>query len=261
MSDFTNFRAVYDDLTDEVGRARYQFVADHLKNWFVQLDETPGVSEIVERLQNGLDFQSWYEEQKNSIRSVIGSGRLSYPVDREKALGMKLLLFRHFAEGKDDLWQIGFHFIGSSTNLNDLNQSAVEQIFMPMARELRRYLEVEVPKLEVIPASDRIVTVNHNSKDYTDADEAMAKLEKAIHEANDFDDPNEKEQREAEVSAARRLLKAAQVRLEPLASLLKPILVQFTTKVKDNLITAAAALASGALIALLGMGFKALLGL
>jgi len=56
-------------------------------------------------------------------------------------------------------------------------------------------------------------------------------------------------------------LKAAQVRLEPLASLLRPILVQFTTKVKDNLITTAATLASGALITLLGNGFKALLGL
>lgn len=55
----------------------------------------------------------------------------------------------------------------------------------------------------------------------------MEKLEKAIWEANDFNDPLEKEQREAEVSAARRLMKAVRVRLEPLVALVKPILVQF----------------------------------
>jgi hypothetical protein len=35
-------------------------------------------------------------------------------------------------------------------------------------------------------AAARRGTVNHNSKEYTDADEAMEKLEKAIREANDF---------------------------------------------------------------------------
>jgi hypothetical protein len=105
-----------------------------------------------------------------------------------------------------------------------------------MARELRRYLETEVAKTDAIPASDRVVTVNHNSKEYADADEAMAKLEKAIHEANDFDDPLEKEQREAEVSAARRLLKAARVRVSALVELLKPLVTQYATKLKDNLV-------------------------
>jgi hypothetical protein len=39
--DFVNFRAVYDELTDEVERAKYQFIPDHPKSWYRTLDTTP----------------------------------------------------------------------------------------------------------------------------------------------------------------------------------------------------------------------------
>jgi hypothetical protein len=44
--DFANFRAVYDDLTQEVMRAYVQFLADHISNWFRTLDTTSEVAPI-----------------------------------------------------------------------------------------------------------------------------------------------------------------------------------------------------------------------
>jgi hypothetical protein len=44
--DLTNFRAVFDELTDEVNRATYQFLPDHIANWFKTLDTTPRVAAI-----------------------------------------------------------------------------------------------------------------------------------------------------------------------------------------------------------------------
>jgi hypothetical protein len=264
MSDFTNFRAVYDDLTDEVSRAHNTFLPDHLRNWFRHLDDTPRVAAIVRRLEHGLDIDRFAEQAMEDQNETLDWGD-----HEEKALGMRLLLFRQFASGKQDISLWGFHFLHAGNNVNANAEAFVRQVFEPMVRELRRFLEKDVARLEreedeeaqQVPASDRTVTINHNSKEYTEADEAMENLEKAIREANDFQDPFEKEQREAEVSAGRRLLKAARVRLEPLAALLRPVLAQFTTKVKDNLVSAAALAVSGALITLLGLGFKALLGL
>ncbi|WP_375780477.1 hypothetical protein ACE103_17705 [Bradyrhizobium sp. ma5] len=260
MSDFTNFRAVYDELTDEVSRSRHQFVAGHLQNWFRHLDETPQVSEVIQDLQADLDFDAWYAEQKENSQGM-GPGVLNYPADSGKQLGLKLLLFRHFAAGKEVLWQFAHGFISSSRDLNVLTHDAIDQVFGPMARELRRYLEGETAKRSAVPASDRSVRVDHNSADYARADQALDELEEAVRAANTFDDPEEKEQREAEVSAARRLIRAVRVRLEPLAELLKPLLVQFGTNLKDNLVKAAAAAASAALIALFGYLLKTLLGL
>ncbi|MGV7213413.1 hypothetical protein [Bradyrhizobium sp. UFLA05-112] len=127
------------------------------------------------------------------------------------------------------------------------------QIFLPTTRELLRHIEEHFGK--VVPASDRTVTINHNSKECTDADAAVEKLEKAIREANDFDDPLEKEQREAEISAARSLLKATRVHVDVLVALLNPIIAQYGTKLKDSLIGMAMQGTIGALGYLLGKIF------
>jgi hypothetical protein len=267
MSDFTNFRAVYDELTDEVARASYAFLPDHLRNWFDHLDSTPQVAAIVQKLEHGLDIDGWIQRamaDSNQGRS------LDWGSVREKSLGMKLLLFRAFANKRQDIAGFGLYFIRVGENLNDNARAFVDQVFSPMAGELRRFLEGELARPEIekvlipVPASDRSVTIDHNSPAYADAEAAMEKLEAAIHEANDFPDLLEKEQREAEVSAARRLLSAALVRLEPLVALLRPILVEYGTKVKDGLIAHAATATVAALIALLGVLaplFRTMLGL
>lgn len=79
-----------------------------------------------------------------------------------------------------------------------------------MARELRRYLEGEVSK---VPAADRTVTLDHNSAIYREAIEALENLEKALREANDYPDAEDKEQRIAEVSATKRVLQSIKVRV------------------------------------------------
>lgn len=261
MSDFTNFRALYDELTDEVSRSRLAFLPDHLRNWFKHLDETTRVFAIVERLETGCDFDGFLDVAKQNKKLDWGSAP-------ERSLGLRLSLLREIAMGRENAGILGYHFFGRRSDVDANARELVQQIFEPMARELRRYLEKEaqpqaadVEEAQNVPAADRNVSLDHNSKSYQDIDEGMEELEKAIREANDFADPLEKEQREAEVSAARHLMKAARIRLEPLASLLKPILLQFTTKVKDHLIATAAALAAAALIAYFGPIFKALLGL
>jgi hypothetical protein len=99
---FVKLRAVYDDLTDEVGRSTHAFLQEHLRNWFSSLDETPDVYSIVTRLEKGLDFERWHADARKTIGSMVGCGTLTWPREREKRLGIKLLLFRKFASVKTD---------------------------------------------------------------------------------------------------------------------------------------------------------------
>jgi hypothetical protein len=255
VSDFSNFRAVYDELTDEVNRARYQFLPDHLRNWFEHMDDTPQVAEIVRRLQAGQDLDAWYKQAESTRGSFVGSGALQWPEGKEKALGMKLLMFRACAEKKLEAAMIGYAFVYVGSNINDNAHAVIEQIFMPMASELRRYLEREVAKLPTnpsIPASDRVVSLDHNKPEYQEAVESLDRLVKTIKESNDYADIEEREQRIAEVSAARLLMDAVRVRIEPLVSLLRPIVIQFATELKDNLVAIAVTATVAALTALFG---------
>jgi hypothetical protein len=212
--DFANFREVYDELTDEVERARYQFIPDHLANWYRVLDTTPRVAAVVRRLEASVDYKTWRQDLTRSR----GSRGFDFPKETENALGIKLRLFRHFSESTvDDLPTFGHAFMSIGQNLNDNATNVIQQLFMPMARELRRVLEQEVGSA---PASDRIVTLDHNSSGYRDAMAALETLENVLQGANDYPDPEEKERVVAEVSAARRLFQSVKVRVGAVASLL-----------------------------------------
>jgi hypothetical protein len=67
--------------------------------------------------------------------------------------------------------------------------------------------------------------------------------------------------RVGEISATRRLLKAARAGVEMVVGLVKPVLVQYMTKVKEGIVANAASATVTALGVLLGYAFKALLGL
>jgi DNA-directed RNA polymerase subunit K/omega len=259
LSDFSNFHAVYNELTDAVMSSRYQFFKDHLANFFDTIDQTPNAAAIVSELESRVDLMPWYEESKNSVGSFVGSGMLDWPKDRTDRLAMKVALLRALSSEQIDIFDFTSSFLYTANNFDTNVSDVAQQIFQPTVRELIRYIEERFDK--AVPAADRAVTVNHNSREYADADEAMEKLEKAIHEANDFDDPLEKEQREAEISAARRLIRASLVRVAMVVELIKPVVTKYITQVRDGIVANMASATVAALGVLLGYAFKALIGL
>lgn len=106
-----------------------------------------------------------------------------------------------------------------------------------------------------VPGSDRYVTVDHNSREYAEATEALDKTLEAVrgnnafaeHEAEDY------EQRIAEIESGKRLLKAARVRLEAIIAVLAKALRYISTKFGDATMGALAAAALAALAKLLGV--------
>jgi hypothetical protein len=65
------------------------------------------VASIVKRLQANQDIDGWMRKALATMTGMIGSGQLIWPSDREQALGMKLLLFRVFSEGKSNVASFG----------------------------------------------------------------------------------------------------------------------------------------------------------
>ena len=146
------------------------------------------------------------------------SSDIQWPRDSEQSLGIKLSLFRYFSTADaEEISRFGFIQLRTGRDVNDNAHAVIERMFMPMARELRRYLEY---KLSEVPAADRVVEVNRNSIAYHEAVAALEKLEETLRGANDYPDLEERERIVAEVSAARRIFQAARVRVGVVVSLL-----------------------------------------
>jgi len=103
-----------------------------------------------------------------------------------------------------------------------------------------------------VPASDRVVTLDHNSGAYVEATDALQTLERALREANDYPEPEEREQHIAEVSATWRLLQSVRVRIVAVVAVAKAPLTFLIKKFADKAIGKAAAVAVEKLAALIG---------
>jgi hypothetical protein len=76
-----------------------------------------------------------------------------------------------------------------------------------------------------VPASDRIVSLGHNSPEQAQALEKIDELVEAVKKANDLPGtPEEKERLVAELSAGRKLLEASRLRLGALRATVQPAL-------------------------------------
>lgn len=251
MNDLDNFFSEFDELTQYVIASRHQFFEDNLKRWFEALDETSVIAEVVTSLEYTIDIQQFLKNAANTKGSMVGSGVLNWPAQREKRLGTQLLLFREIASKRIKGWQFAVDYTyAGSNNLNDNVTALADQIFRPFAGDLRRFLKRQTSNS--IPASDRVVQLNHNSPEYKNTIDALETLEQTIVEANDYEDVEDKEQKIAEVSAGRRLMQAAKIRVAAISAVLSVPILYLIKKFIDTGIGKAATACYDALLALFG---------
>jgi hypothetical protein len=242
----------YDDVTADVVSSNSSTFSTNLDRWFEVLDESPITAQVVQGLERSVDFQGWYEAAESSMSSMVGSAALRWPKGRENRIAMQLSLFRAIQQEKPDV--VGFYmtFMGSSSRYDDMVFEVTDQIFSALARDLRYMivdaLERRAGDADLIPPSDRIVSLDHNTTEYAEAVKALEDAERTVQETNDYDDAEDKEQRIAELSAGRRLLMAARVRANAFIALVYKALRYLAEKFADHAIGVAA---TGAL-ALLG---------
>lgn len=204
----------YDDLTRDVSGSNYQLFAENLKRWFQILDSSALITGVISPMELAVNYSLWYEERAKTRSGMIGSGRLEWPVDGGKRLGLQLQMFRAFASRSLTVSAFGSLFMHRD-NYDVTTAEIVRQLFDPLSRELRRNLVRAIRNggaVQAAPAADRVVTLDHNSIAYADAVEAVDKLEDLVRGSNELE-ATEKAQRLGEIAAGRTLLGATVVRL------------------------------------------------
>lgn len=255
---FDKLFAEYDELVSDISNSTHIFFRGNLKRWLNFLDSSAQFARpILQQLEASANFPVWYEPYRIAMMGM-GNASVEWPDKRRERLGTELLLFRQFANDGIDPLVFALTILGTGRNGNDGVRGIINQMFIPMARELRRYLRNETVVSSggdtFVPASDRIVELDHNSSVYADSMAALGKLEDAVVQSNDYADTDDKEQRIAELSASRRLLQSARVRVVAISALLLPLLSWLIKEFTGGLIGQLAEATWGIVKLLLGLG-------
>jgi len=257
------FEAEYSDLADDVSRANYTTYEQKLRDFIAHIDACEWARARASQLAPGFDFGTWYQAARQTTGSMVGSGTLQWAADRKVRLGEQLELFRHFAETEDAYMNFASDFMYAGSRFDDMIREINDQLFEPFARDLRKDLFKHSPletKSADVPASDRIVAVDHNSADYKTVETNLEALERAGQTSNALgaESPEERDRVVAEISATRRLLKAARARMEAVLTLIVPALKWIGSKIADSTVQIAIAAVIAALAAMFGVAIPGL---
>lgn len=188
-----------------------------------------------------MDFDEWYKEGKETVRGMVGSGSLDWPPETDRRLALQLSLFRAFAADREGVSDFCTKFMYAGNHYDDMVAEVNDQLFRPMARDLRRLLARELEAAVTggeeagVPASDRYVRLDHNSPAYTQTVAALEAVVEAVRRDNEYGsaDPDDRDQRIAELEAGKRLLQEVRVRVDAAHALFVGTLGYLAVKFAD----------------------------
>ncbi len=221
------FEEDYRDRLDDALRSEHRNFAQRLAEWLNLLDNSPASSQVVAELEDGLDFNAWFQHAVSSRRGMVGSGRLDWSSDRKTRLGQTLGLVRHLASEENAGINFAMGFMYAGSNLNDNISKIVDQLIEPFGRDLWKHIvrtNRSSSSQASVPSADGVVAIDHNSAPYQSLIAQLEKLERDARSTNSIAMLPEFDRVEAEVSAGRRLLEAASARVEAIRVVLVPAL-------------------------------------
>ena len=218
------FLALYDDMSAEVTRAGYQTFSLAIQQWLSAIETEPRAAPVLAAIEAKLDFPRWYGASPR-MGGMAGSGVLPWPTEADLLLAARLGLVRSFAGSFQAVVEFSLNYMYSGPEFDSMASKVADQVFRPAARDLRRNIALALenapaPPPLIVPAADRTVTVDHNRPEFPEMIAAVERVERALHEANDYEDADDKQQRLAELAAGRQVLDAPKARWEVVKTVL-----------------------------------------
>jgi hypothetical protein len=131
------------DLFKRINNAVLDLQATNLQGYerplleLARLLEHPDLAAANAALTEGLDLDRFLAESEATLGGMVGSARLQWPPEREKQLGLILLLMRRWAGNPHGIIDFGhMFFYGGSKIVSDIH-SVVRQVIIPFQRDYK----------------------------------------------------------------------------------------------------------------------------
>jgi hypothetical protein len=141
---------------EDVRRASHRTAQNALRRYVATLDADP-LGDALRSALPVVDFDAWHFQTLGTIKSMVGSGRLTWPTDLRPRVALQAELLRRIASDQIDLvsFTYDFHYVRNSFDANIA--AFVEQEFRPFDRDVRLLLQQAVPAAPSVPPGASVV--------------------------------------------------------------------------------------------------------
>lgn len=226
---FEEFQSEYYDLAHNIQIANHKQFAMYLRDWLAFLDGEDWSRSRLSQLNDLIDFDAWWSSTSQTGVGLAGGGTIEWAADRTERLSQQLGVFRWLAADDGAYVNFAMTFAYAGSRLDDMIAKINTDYFASFSRELlkdlRRYYAVS--SANFVPASDRIVAIDHNQPAFRDVVHGLQAIEKIARASNDLasNDVDERDRVVAELQAAQRVIQENRVRVGVVQTLVVPTLL------------------------------------
>ena len=107
---------------------------------------------ITDKLKDGLDFEAFLDDSSNG-ENMVGSGGLKWPINREKELGLTLILIERGANDPRWFLNVAQNFYHGGSKYIESIRKITRDVIIPFGRDFGRYIKqnrssVSLPQTE-----------------------------------------------------------------------------------------------------------------
>ena len=140
--EITHLITEYDTASEEVLNSDCSSFNPNLKRFVHLLHSHEYCKYVNEVVLPSVNFDEWYDNSCKTVKSMVGSGNLDWPLDRNEYLSMQLALLEKIAEGKESPSNICSKFMYAGSHFDDHIEKINEQIIEVFIRNYRHLLIV-----------------------------------------------------------------------------------------------------------------------
>jgi len=106
-----------------------------------RLLHAPGLAEMAEPLIAQVNVDGWVAEGRERMSGMVGSGKLEWPAEQTRELGLVIALIGKFAESENFALNFAEDFYFTDNKFTDQLQAVAKEVLTPFARDFRTFVE------------------------------------------------------------------------------------------------------------------------
>ncbi len=119
---------------------------NNLARFMVHLSDDEAIATVTKPLRSVADFEMWWDQAQTTKRSMVGSGRLDWPLEDDPRLSLQLQLIDAVSTGAIGYMELSLGFYYGGTRFQDAIYEINRQLVEPFARDVRRRVEKLKPE-------------------------------------------------------------------------------------------------------------------